>query len=46
MPRLGKCCGAKAAALRGRGEELQKRRRPADWLDCDENPSRLRVDMV
>jgi len=46
VQRLGKNCGAKAAALRGLGEELRKRERPGDRLEFDESPSGLRVNMV
>jgi hypothetical protein len=37
----GKSCGAKAAALLGRGQDVSNRERPGeeegDWLDCDDN---------
>jgi hypothetical protein len=45
----GKGCGAKATALRGLGEELQREEKlggeEADSLVCAENPSRLRVNI-
>lgn len=48
-PRRRKSCGAEAPHLQHRGGELQSEEKPGegdgDWLDCDENPSRLRVNM-
>jgi hypothetical protein len=47
--KLGKTSGAEAPHLQRREKELRSEKTPGeawcDWMECDENPSRLRVNM-